>query len=227
LVLPPRVAPLVVAIVPIFKTPEEQQKVAAFIEKLLVQMVGEEEVAAAKKRQTDPALPRYFFDKASSQAIIVDWRDNRPGDKQFHWEQRGVPFRMEVGPRDVDGGAFVLKKRLDRSKEIVQAGMATREWLRDSLEKVQAAMLEKARTFRDTNVRVAGSYDELKKFAAEGGLVRCHFTPNKEVEAKIKEETKATVRCIPFDCNGEKATAGKDIYTGQETTVQVIFAQSY
>jgi prolyl-tRNA synthetase len=227
LVLPPKVAPLVAAIVPIFKTPEEQQKVAAFIEKLLVQMVGEDEVAAAKKRQTDPALPRYFFDKATSQAIIVDWRDNRPGDKQFHWEQRGVPFRMEVGPRDVDGGAFVLKKRFDRSKEIVPAGTATAEWLRNSLEQVQAAMLEKARMFRDTNMKVAGSYDELKKLAAEGGFIRCHFTPSKEAEAKIKEETKATVRCIPFEYNGDKATAGKDIYTGQETTTQVIFAQSY
>src|SRR6185369_4642162 len=132
---------------PIFKTPEEQQKVAAFIEKLLVQLVGEEEVAAAKKRQTDPALPRYFFDKLSSQAIIVDWRDNRPGDKQFHWEQRGVPFRIEVGPRDVDGGAFVLKKRLDRSKEAVQIGTANAEWLRTQLDAVQKAMFEKAKAF--------------------------------------------------------------------------------
>src|SRR5579862_709823 len=73
LVLPPKVAPYLIAIVPIFKSPEEQQKVAAFIDKLLVQLVGDEELAAAKARQTDPALPRYFFDRYTNQAIIVDW----------------------------------------------------------------------------------------------------------------------------------------------------------
>src|ERR1035437_5950995 len=213
LVLPPKVAPVVAAIVPIFKTPEEQAKVAEFMEKLMVQLVGEAEVAATKKRQSDPAIPRYFFDKATNQTIIVDWRDNRPGDKQFHWEQRGVPFRFEVGPRDVDAGAFVAKKRLDRSKEIVQLGAATAQWLQSSLDAVQAAMLEKARAFRDTNTRTAANYDELKKLVAEGGFVRCYFTPNKENEAKIKNETKATVRCIPFEQAG---TPGKDVFTGED-----------
>ena len=229
LVLPPKVAPYLIAIVPIFKSPEEQQKVAAFIDKLLIQLVGEEELGAAKARQTDPALPRYFFDRYTNQAIIVDWRDNRPGDKQFHWEQRGVPFRIEVGPRDVDQNAFVLKKRLDRSKEITQLTDAiTPQWLRAQLDTIQTAMFEKARQFRDANIRTAASYDELKKLTAEsGGFIRCHFTPNREIEAKIKDETKATVRCIPFDHNGDNASPGKDIYTGAETTTQVIFAQSY
>ena len=226
LILPPKVAPYLAAIVPIFKTPEEQQKVAAFIDKLLVQLVGETEVAAAKARQTDPTLPRYFFDKITNQAIIVDWRDNRPGDKQFHWEQRGVPFRLEVGPRDVDSNAFVLKKRLDRSKETVQLATVTPEWFREALAAVQTALLERARTYRDTNTRTAGSYDELKQLVSSesGGFVRAYFTPNKEIEAKIKQETKATVRCIPFD---QPSAPGKDIYTGEETTTQVIFAQSY
>jgi len=229
LVLPPKVAPYVMAIVPIFRSPEEQQKVSAFIDKLLIQLVGETEVAAAKARQTDPALPRYFFDKATNQAILVDWRDNRPGDKQFHWEQRGIPFRVEVGPRDVDANAFVLKKRLDRSKEIVQLGAGVNaDWLRGQLDAIQKAMFDKARAFRDANIRTAASYDELKQLVSGvGGFVRCHFTPSREIEAKIKEETKATVRCIPFDYNGDKATPGKDVYTGQETSTQVLFAQSY
>jgi len=227
LVLPPRVAANVVAIVPIFKSPEEREKVSGFIDKLLAQMCGEAEVAATKKRQADAAMPRYFFDKLNGQGIVVDWRDNRPGDKQFYWEQRGVPFRMEVGPRDVDGGAFVLKKRLDRSKEILPLAAATGEWLRSALDGVQAAMLAKAQTFRDANTKVASSYDELKKMVEEGGFVRCFFMPDRANEAKIKEETKATVRCIPFDFNGEKASTGKDVYTGQETSTQVIFAQSY
>jgi prolyl-tRNA synthetase len=228
LVLPPKVAPYLVAIVPIFKSPEEQLKVSGFIDKLLVQLVGEQELVAAKTRQTDPALPRYFFDKHTGQAIVVDWRDNRPGDKQFHWEQRGVPFRIEVGPRDVDQNAFVLKKRLDRSKETIQRETVTADWLRTALDAVQNALFEKAAAFRDANIRTATTYDELKKLIAEnGGFVRCHFTPSREVEAKIKDETKATVRCIPFEFNGPNATPGKDIYTNQETTTQVVFAQSY
>jgi prolyl-tRNA synthetase len=228
LVLPPKVAPYLVSIVPIFRSPEEQQKVAAFIDKILVQLVGEQEVAAAKARQTDPTLPRYFFDKITNQAIIVDWRDNRPGDKQFHWEQRGVPFRIEVGPRDVDAGVMVVKKRLDRSKENTPLATVTADWLRSQLDAVQKAMFEKARAFRDANIRTASSYDELKKLVAEsGGFVRCHFTPNRANEAKIKEETKATVRCIPFEYNTPDAAPGKDIFTGEETRTQVIFAQSY
>jgi len=190
--------------------------------------VGEQEVAAGKARHTDPALPRYFFDKSTNQAILVDWRDNRPGDKQFHWEQRGIPFRFEVGPRDVDGGVLVVKKRLDRSKENVPVATITADWLRGQLDAVQKAMFEKARTFRDASIRTATTYDEFKKLIAEtGGFVRCYFTPSREIEAKIKEETKATVRCIPFDYNTPDSPVGKDIYTGQETKTQVIFAQAY
>ncbi len=225
LIIPPKVAPTVVAIVPIFRSPEEEAKVKGFIETLLVQLCGQAEVDAAKTRSARNGIPRYFFDKAANQQILVDWRDARPGDKQYHWEQRGIPFRMEVGPRDVDGGALVLKKRLDRSKEIVQLTQVAPDWLRAKLDAVQQEMLDKARAFRDGNIRAAASYDELKKTLAEhGGFVRCHFIPNKEVEAKIKDETKATVRCIPFDGQG---VAGKCIYTGQETTTQVLFAQAY
>ena len=223
LVLPPKVAACPAVIVPIFKTPEEQQKVAAFIDKLLVQLVGEAECAAAKNRGTDPALLRYFFDKLAGQSILVDWRDNRPGDKHFHWEQRGVPLRIEAGPRDVDSGSVMIKKRLDRSKEVLPLAAITSDWLRGQLDTIQKAMFDKARAHRDANIREAGSYDELKKLAAEGGFVKCWFTPNKETEAKIKEETKATVRCVPFEQSG----TGKDVYTGAETTTRVIFAQSY
>ncbi len=225
LVIPPKVAPTVVAIVPIFRSDEEKAKVAAFIDQMLTSLVGESEIAAAKNRMNDSGIHRYFFDKVTNQQIIVDWRDARPGDKQYHWEQRGVPFRFEVGPRDVDAGAFVAKKRLDRSKETVQLGSVSAQWLKDQLETVQAAMFAKAKAFRDENTRSAGSYDELKKVLSEhGGFVRCFFEPNPENEAKIKEETKATVRCIPFEGQGAEGTC---IYTGKPTKTQVLFAQSY
>jgi prolyl-tRNA synthetase len=225
LVLPPRVAPTVAAIVPIFKTPEEAAKVRAFIGQILTALVGEAEVAAAAARARQNDIESYFFDQHTHQAIVVDWRDTRPGDKQYHWEQRGVPFRLEVGPRDVDAGAFVLKQRLDRAKATVTLAEVSAAWLREKLDGMQAALFDKAKAFRDASTRRAESYDEMKKALAEqGGFVRCWFKPGREAEAKIKAETKATVRCIPFDQPGG---TGKCIYTGEETDVEVLFAESY
>ncbi|MCA8915057.1 MAG: proline--tRNA ligase [Planctomycetes bacterium] len=225
LVLPPRVAPNLVAIVPIFKTDEDKAKVAAYIEKIVAALCGEEEVAAAKTRLSSGDITRYFFDKHTGQGILVDWRDNRPGDKQFHWEQRGVPFRIEVGPRDVDGEAMVVKKRLDRSKDIVKFENVSAAWLRGMCESVQAEMFERAKAYRDANTHRAESYDELKSILADkGGFVRCFFHPDREAEAKIKEETKATVRCLPFDAQGK---TGKCIYSGKEGAPEALFAQAY
>lgn len=225
LVLPPKVAPIVATIVPIFRSPEESAKVRDFINKLLTAMVGEEESAAGEKRAKPDAINSYFFDKLNDQRIVVDWRDSRPGDKQYHWEQRGVPFRLEVGPRDVDAGAFVLKQRLDRGKATVTAAEVSANWLREKLEQMHTAMFEKAKKLRDESIRRADSYAQLKEILGQqGGFIRAWFKPSKESEAKIKEETKATVRCIPFDQPGGK---GKCIFTGEETDTEVLFAIAY
>jgi len=225
LVLPPRVAPVVAAIVPIFRTDEEQAKVRAFVDRVLAQLVGEAEVAAAAKRLSGDGVAGYFFDRATDRHIVADWRDQRPGEKQYHWEQRGVPFRVEVGPRDVEQGVFVLKRRLDRAKEAVALAQATPAWFAGKLDEVQAAMLARARAFRDAGTRRAATYEEMKQIlAGPGGFVRCHFAPGRDKEARVKDETKATVRCIPFDQPG---TPGKDILTGEETTTEVLFAQAY
>jgi prolyl-tRNA synthetase len=182
-------------------------------------------VAAARTQPPTDGIESFFFNRTTHQRIVVDWRDNRPGDKQFHWEQRGVPFRFEVGPRDVAQSVFVLKRRLDREKANVNIGEVSAQWLNERLEAVHAAMLEKARKFRDENTRTAATYDEMKKILAEqGGFVRVFFNQDKAKEAKIKEETKATVRCIPFQQSGRK---GKDIITGEETETEVLFAQAY
>ena len=225
LIVPPKVAPIVTAIVPIFKSPEEREKVREFIGRLLASLVGQEEVAAAARRSKQNDIESYFFDKHTHQAIVVDRRDARPGDKQYHWEQRGVPFRLEVGPRDVDSGAFVLKQRLDRGKATVQATDVSAQWLRDKLDEMHAAMFERARQFRDASTRRADTYDQMKEILEkQGGFVRAWFKSSREAEAKIKEETKATVRCIPFDQPGGN---GKCIYTGQETDTEVLFALAY
>src|SRR6187455_1588249 len=107
LVLPPRVAPDVAAIVPIYKSPEDEAKVRGFVEKLVAKLAGE-----GAHKISRHGMQSYLFNAATEQRIVVDFRDSRPGDKHYHWEQRGVPFRFEVGPRDVDAGTLVLKSRL-------------------------------------------------------------------------------------------------------------------
>ncbi|MBX3460869.1 MAG: proline--tRNA ligase [Planctomycetes bacterium] len=224
LVLPPRVAPVVMAIVPIFKSDADRAKVAAFIDVAIRTLVGEEEFAAAAKRQQSEVVS-YFFDRATEQKIVVDWRDNRPGDKQFHWEQRGVPFRMEVGPRDVDAGSVVIKRRFDRAKESVETSKLTPGHLRTELADVQRLMFQKAIEHRQANTHRVDSYDALRATLAEkGGFVRCYFHPDRQAEAKIKEETKATVRVMPFDAQGQ---TGKCMYTGKDGAPEVIFAVAY
>jgi prolyl-tRNA synthetase len=125
----------------------------------------------------------------------------------------------------VQQNVAVLKRRLDRGKENVSINDMSPQWLSTKLSEVHTAMLEKARKFRDENTRDAGSYDEMKKILSEqGGFVRVFFEPDKDSEAKIKAETKATVRVIPFDQPG---TSGKCVYSGRETKTQVLFAQAY
>jgi prolyl-tRNA synthetase len=225
LVIPPAAAPTVVAIVPIFKSEEERKLVAEFAEKVVIALAGAKEFAAASGRLSADGISSYFFDKVKGQKILVDWRDARPGDKQYHWEQRGVPLRIEIGPRDVAGGVMVVKRRLDREKSTVALGDISAAWLRERLAQIQTIMFEKARKFRDESTRDAGSYDELKKMIAErGGFVRAWFKPDRATEAKIKEQTKATVRCILPD---EAGQSGKCIYSGETTTSRVLFAQAY
>jgi prolyl-tRNA synthetase len=225
LVLPPNVAPIVATIVPIFRSDEERATVRAAIEKILEQLVGADEVAAASKRKSGDEIVSYFFSKLTNQKIVVDWRDARPGDKQYHWEQRGVPFRIEVGPRDVQQNVCVLKRRVDRGKETIALTDLSPAWLSAKLAEVHEILIKKARDFRDADTRTASSYNELKQILVEhGGFIRCYFEPDRDAEAKIKAETKATVRCVPFD---QPSEAGVCIFSGRQTKTQVLFAQAY
>jgi prolyl-tRNA synthetase len=221
LVLPPRVAPDVVAIVPIYKSAEDEAKVRGFIDKLVPAVLDRPGVTKTARH----GLETYLYDAQTQQRVVADFRDARPGDKQYHWEQRGVPFRLEVGPRDVDAGAFVLKSRYDGSKTTIKLDEVTPGWLRGKLEEAHETLYRRALTFREDNTRRASTYEEMKQILKEhGGLVRCYLKPGREQEARIKEETKATVRCIPFDQPGKP---GKCVYTGEETETEVLFAQAY
>jgi prolyl-tRNA synthetase len=225
LVVPPRIAPQVLAIVPIYKSPEERAKVSEFITRAVGQIVGASELASAQKRNAGREIESYFFDSRTMQAVVVDHRDVRPGDKQYHWEQKGVPLRLEVGPRDVDAGVVVLKHRLDRSKESVPVAQLDHAFLQKKLDAAHAALFARAKQFQEASTRRATSYEELKALLAkEGGFVRCHFKPDAATEKRIKDETKATVRCIPLDQPGG---TGQCIVSGAADAPEVLFAQAY
>lgn len=226
LVVPPRVASVVATIIPIWRKDEDRAQVAEYIDTLLEKLVGAEELAASRKRLASGGLHSVFFDKHTHQRIVVDWRSVRPGDKQFHWEQRGVPYRIEVGPRDVEKGAMVVKSRLDRNdKQFVDRDALSHEWLAGLLEQTQQRLFDRAAAYRDENIRDASSYEEMKALLDEhGGFVRCFFEQGAEREKVIQDETKATVRCIPFEQSGKR---GPCIITGQETGTEVLFAQAY
>jgi prolyl-tRNA synthetase len=224
LILPPRLAPDVAAIVPIFRSDEDKAKVSGFVEQLLTKLIGADAVASSRAGG-NAQLQRWFFDRLTEQRIVADFRDLRPGEKHYHWEQQGVPFRLEVGPRDVEAGTFVVKGRIDGSKETVKLDDVSGEWLRAKLEAAHVALFERAKKYRDDNTRFADSYDQMKQILKEhGGFVRCYFEPDRDAEQKIKEQTKATVRCIPFD---QPDQPGKSIYDGRETRTQVLFALAY
>ncbi|HMB70066.1 MAG TPA: proline--tRNA ligase, partial [bacterium] len=225
LVLPPRVAPTVAVIVPICRKDEEKEKVRAFIDRVLAALVGAEEVAAAHDRVEAHGLESCFFDRVTHQKIVVDWRDSRPGEKHFHWEQHGVPLRLEVGPRDVDSESLVVKHRLDREKETASLGDLSADWLRGRLDGVQEKLRRRALEFREANTRPASGYDELKRILEnDGGFVEAYFEPGEEAEEKIQAETRATVRCIPLE---QPDRPGPCILTGKDTTTRVLFAQAY
>ncbi|MBA3944177.1 MAG: proline--tRNA ligase [Herpetosiphonaceae bacterium] len=201
LVLPPLLAPIQVVVVPIYKTDSERADVLAAVERLTTGWKG-----------------RFRFK--------VDDRSNlTPGFRFSEWEVKGVPIRVEVGPKDVQKGTVAVARRDQPGKEgkrfIPQEGL--NDHLEGLLLEIQQALYDRALRFRDEHTFTATTYDELKALV-EQGFVRCYFAGGDEEEARIKEETKATVRVIPFD---QPEAEGRCIVTGQSTTRQVVFAKSY
>ncbi len=205
LMLPPRLAPIQAVIVPIWRKDVERAAV----------LTTAHEVAAALK--------------AAGVRIKLDDRDEfNAGYKYNDWEMRGVPLRIEIGPRDVEQNAVVFARRDIPGKEgktfgVPVAGVA--DAARDMLTAIQAGMLRRATQFRDANTRAVRSYDEFKQvLESQPGFIRVHWAGTGEDEDRIKEETKATIRCFPLETpEGE----GVCFYTGQRTDRVAIFARAY
>jgi prolyl-tRNA synthetase len=201
LILPPRLAPYQVVVVPIWRKDTEKAAVSAVVERV-------EKMLKGKVR------------------VKVDLSENTPGWKFNEWELRGVPVRMEIGPRDVQNNSVVLVRRDNRVKEQVSLeALETR--LPALLEEVQKALLQRAVEFRAENTHYTDSYEEFKELIAEKrGFVRVKWAEDSAAELAVKEETKATLRVIPFD-QPEGGVKGKCIYTGKPATCEAIFARAY
>ena len=219
LVLPPRMAPIHAVIVPIYKTPEERTRVLEAADRI-AKTLGDIDLAPPGCRYRD------FF------SAHIDDRDLRPGAKFYHWERRGVPMRIELGPKDLDKGQVCVKMRIDskagKGKEFVPEAefLAT---VQKRLDTYQADLLAQA------NERMRGSMVELDtwdEFLARFGgdnstFAWCHWDGTKETEAAIKAETKATIRCVPLPGQGPEPQPGKCIKTGAPSPQRVLIAKSY
>jgi len=200
LVLPPNLAPFQVVIVPIYKNEEQ---LAAISEKV---------------NQLIPAL------RAMGISVKFDNNDNKkPGWKFAEYELKGVPVRLAIGARDLENGTVEVARRDTLSKETVQME-GIENYIAELLKDIQATIFKKAVDFRASVTREVNSYDEFKVEIEKGGFLMCHWDGTPETEEKIKEETKATIRCIPLD--GDK-TPGLCMVTGKPSAQRVVFARAY
>jgi len=201
LVLPPKLAPIQVVIVPIHKGDEELKKISTFVDEL---------------------IPRL---KGFGISVKYDDRDSqRPGFKFAEYELKGVPVRLAIGARDMENGTVELARRDTKEKFTVpQEGLA--EHIFQLLAQIQQNIYDKALNFRNEHITEANSYEEFKALLdGKTGFISAHWDGTAETEKRIKEETKATIRCIPLD---NKLEDGVCILTGKPSTQRVLFARAY
>ncbi len=214
LIVPPRLAPIHVVIVPIFRKPEEKQATIAAAQKLASELRGL------------PADPWFGYEPIT---VKVDDREQyQPGFKFNEWELKGVPVRVELGPRDLEKNACVLARRDLPGRDAKEMGVplaAAPQRIVEHLKMMQTALLEKARKFRDANSFEIDSYDDFKKRIEEpGGFFWAHWDGTRETEDRVAAETKATIRCVPFE---RKPETGTCMVTGQPSAGRVVFAKAY
>jgi prolyl-tRNA synthetase len=205
LVLPPNVAPVQLAIVPIFRSEAERNAVAAAVDRLEATLADVSTASGPLRFKTD-------------------WSEQSPGYKFNHWELRGVPFRLEIGPRDVAAGSSVLVRRVDREKQtlaIDSVGPRLPELLAD----YQAQLFQRALDYRAANTHRVDGYEEFKQVLDErGGFLLAHWCGDAGCEAQINSDTGATIRVIPFDAPAE---SGICLIDGRPSDKRVVFARAY
>ncbi|MFN8326339.1 proline--tRNA ligase [Flavobacterium sp.] len=201
LVLPPNLAPIQVVIVPIFKTEEQLNQINEKIELLSKEL------------------------RKLGISVKFDTRDTlSPGFKFNEWELKGVPVRIAIGPKDLENGTFEVARRDNLTKEIVSNDNIV-EHISNLLKTIQNDLFDKALNFRNTHITEVNSFEEFKDVLEnKTGFVSAHWDGTPETEEKIKELTKATIRCVPLDRVEEE---GKCVFSGAKSTGRVLFAKAY
>jgi len=200
LVLPPKLAPIQVVIVPIFRKDED-----------LVEI----------KKKIDPVI-----EKLKSLGVSVKFDDDdkyKPGYKFAEYELKGVPIRLGIGKRDLENGTIEVARRDTLSKETFPIE-GVEEKIVKLLDEIQESIYNKALDFRESNTFIVDTWDEFKEQVEKGGFIMAHWDGTDETEEKIKQETKATIRCIPLN---SMDMAGECVYSGKESAKRVVFAKAY
>jgi prolyl-tRNA synthetase len=201
LVLPPSLAPIQVVIVPIYKSDEQLAEITAAVDGLIAEL---------KKRNVSVK-----FDNRTTQ---------KPGFKFAEWELKGVPVRIAVGPKDLENGTFEVARRDNLTKEVV-AKDGIVNYISDLLSQIQQALFNKALDYRESHITEVDNFEQFKEvLEGKGGFVSAHWDGTPETEEKIKEITKATIRCIPLDRVEEQGTC---VFTGEKSVGRVLFAKAY
>ncbi len=201
LVLPPKLAPIQVVIVPIYRSDEELDQISAIAKELVIQL------------------------KLKNISVKYDDRDTlRPGFKFAEYEMKGVPVRLAIGGRDLENGTIEIARRDTKEKQTI-----SRDGLVPHIEAllvdIQNTIYQKALRFREENTREANSYQEFKELLdTKAGFISAHWDGTPETEKRIKDETKATIRCIPLN---NKLENGFCMITGNPSTQRVLFARAY
>lgn len=200
LVLPPRLAPIQVVIIPISKGPEQLQAITEKIMPIMEQL------------------------RALGISVKYDDADNkRPGFKFADYELKGIPVRLVMGARDLENETVELMRRDTLEKETRSITRIV-EYVKDLLDEMQQNIFQKALKFRDDHIYTCDNYDEFKARIKDGGFFLCPWDGSEETEAKIKEDTQATIRCVPFNVD---QTPGIDMVSGKPSKYRVIIARSY
>ena len=197
--IPPKIAPIQVVLIPIFRDEKQRKIIGDYVKSIIEEL------------------------KQNGIRIFTDWSDFSPGYKFNEWELKGVPVRIEIGPRDVESNTVIIARR-DKREKLSSSRHDLTQCVKDTLDKIQNNLYSQAKDFRDNNTHSVNTYSEFRDIIKNGGFVRCGWDGKQETELKIKEDTKATIRCIPFNENPKGLTC---IFSGNEAIHEVIFAKSY
>jgi prolyl-tRNA synthetase len=201
LVLPPKLAPIQVVIVPIYRGEEQLEAISAEVRPVLEAL------------------------KAKGISVKYDNRDtHKPGFKFNEYELKGVPVRLAIGPRDMENKTFEVARRDTLEKQVIPSeGIA--DHISSLLEEMQQAIFDKAAAFRDDHITEVNSYKEFKEVLnTKGGFVSAHWDGTDATEQRIKDETKATIRCIPLNPVPDPGTC---VVSGKPASFRVLFAKAY